>query len=63
MLERTPEVKRGRGRPTDSPKTTQIVARFDKDTLKILDDFCREKSIGHAEAVRQAVRALKNEKK
>ena len=47
------------GRPTDAPKTVQIAVRFDSDTLKTLDDFCKEEKISRAEGVRQAVKRLK----
>lgn len=50
------------GRPTDSPKHTQLGIRFDEDTLAILDSFCEEEKISRAEGVRRAVRKLKEKK-
>lgn len=47
------------GRPTDNPKGTQIAVRFDKETLKILDDYCAKENISRAEGTRIAVRKLK----
>ena len=46
------------GRPTDSPKQTQIAVRFDEETLKILDDYCKKENVGRAEGTRRAVRKL-----
>ena len=46
------------GRPTDNPKYTQLGIRFDDETLKMLDDYCKEKQITRAEGVRVAVRNL-----
>ena len=50
------------GRPTDNPKTVQLGIRFDSDTLKILDEYCKKKNVSRAEGVRQAVRFLKAKK-
>lgn len=47
------------GRPTDNPKAVQIAVRFDKETLSILDDYCKERNISRAEGTRRAVRKLK----
>jgi len=51
------------GRPTDSPKHTQIGIRFDSETLKILDEYCDREKVSRAEGTRQAVRKLENEEK
>lgn len=48
------------GRPTDNPKQTQFSVRFDKDTLDILDEYCKENNISRPEGIREAVRKLKN---
>ena len=47
------------GRPTDNPKRTQIVVRFDDETLKVLDEYCIENKVTRTEGTRQAVRRLK----
>ena len=47
------------GRPTDNPKNTQIAVRFDDETLKTLDEYCEKEKVGRAEAVRRAVRRLR----
>lgn len=51
--------KRKMGRPTDSPKTTQISIRFDEETLSILDSYCVKNGVSRVEAVRKAVAMLK----
>lgn len=48
------------GRPTDNPKTTQFSVRFDSETLKILDDYCKKNDVSRPEGVRKAVRNLKD---
>lgn len=47
------------GRPTESPKDVQIAVRFDKETLNILDDYCKKEKVSRAEGTRRAVRKLK----
>lgn len=47
------------GRPTDALKSVQIAVRFDSETLKTLDDFCKKEKISRAEGVRKAVQRLK----
>lgn len=46
------------GRPTDDPKPVQIAVRFDKETLRILDDYCKKAKVSRAEGTRRAVRKL-----
>lgn len=48
------------GRPTDSPKTTQISIRFDSKTLNILDGYCQKNGFSRVEAVRKAVAMLED---
>ena len=50
------------GRPTDSPKTVQLGIRFDRETLNILDNYCKKENISRAEGVRKAVRLLPQKK-
>ena len=47
------------GRPTEKPKKTQIAVRFDDETLKILDDYCKENNVSRAEGTRRAIHKLK----
>ncbi|HII4509773.1 hypothetical protein QTH25_16255 [Clostridium perfringens] len=47
------------GRPTERPKKTQIAVRFDDETLKILDDYCKENNVSRAEGTRRAIHKLK----
>lgn len=54
--------KRKRGRPTDNPKTTQFTIRFDKETLDILDNYCKKQDITRPEAVRTIIRQLQKKK-
>lgn len=51
--------KKKMGRPTDNPKQTQFSIRFDKETLDILDEYCKEQDISRPEGVRRAVKKLK----
>lgn len=51
--------KKKMGRPTDTPKTTQISIRFDEKTLNTLDTYCTKHGISRVEAVRLAVARLK----
>lgn len=50
-----------KGRPTDFPKNTQKAIRFDDYTLLILTEYCNREKISFSEAVRRAVRKLKDE--
>ena len=51
--------KKKMGRPTDCPKTNQLSIRFDNETLKTLDNYCKKENLSRVEAVRGAVRNLK----
>ena len=51
------------GRPTDNPKRTQVVVRFDDETLNTLDEFCKKERVGRAEGVRKGVKRLEKPKK
>ncbi len=46
------------GRPTDNPKTIRITIRMDKNTFQILDNYCKQENLEHAEAVRRGIREL-----
>lgn len=51
--------KKKMGRPTSNPKNTQFSVRFDDETLNILDKYCEKEKISRPQAVRIAVRRLK----
>ena len=51
------------GRPTESPKETQISVRFDGPTLERLDAFCEQEGVTRPEGIRKAVRALPDKKR
>lgn len=57
-VKRLPEKKK-MGRPTDNPKNAQFSVRFDEETLKVLDEFCKVNSMTRPQGVREAVRKLK----
>lgn len=48
------------GRPTDNPKETRITVRLDSESNKILNEYCDEKQISKADAIREAIKGLKN---
>ena len=48
------------GRPViGKPKDIRIALRMDEDTLKKLDDVCKEKKISRSELVRQLINEMK----
>lgn len=47
------------GRPTDDPKIERITVRLDKESSKILDDYCSQETVDRAEAIRRGVKKLK----
>ena len=47
------------GRPTDNPKETRITVRLDSESNKILNEYCDEKQISKADAIREAIKGLK----
>lgn len=49
------------GRPTDNPKSFQIVTRIDNQTKNILDDYCKQENIARNEGVRRGIDKLKDE--
>ena len=49
------------GRPTNNPKNERITTRLDSESTKILDDYCREKQVERAEAVRRGIKKLKDD--
>ena len=49
------------GRPTDNPKTFQVVVKLDEDSQQILLDFCEKRHVSRSEAVRIAIAKLMEE--
>lgn len=49
------------GRPkSDNPKSNPIHVRLDKETKKILDDYCSQESITMTEGIRRGIQVLKS---
>lgn len=51
------------GRPTSNPKTARITVRLDKPSESILEQYCKEKQVDKAEAIRQGIMKLAAETK
>ena len=50
------------GRPKiDNPKSERITVRLDKESVEILELYCKEKNVEKAEAVRRGISWLKSE--
>lgn len=49
------------GRPTKNPKSKPIHVRLDDECEKILDNYCKQKQIKKAEAIRHGIKKLKDE--
>lgn len=49
------------GRPTDNPKTKQIMVRLDQKCQDILDRYCKQENISSAEAARRGIMKLEEE--
>ena len=50
------------GRPKiDNPKSERITVRLDDESSKILNEYCKQKSIERAEAVRIGISKLKSD--
>lgn len=50
------------GRPTDDPKPYRIQTRINEQEYEILTDYCKRKEKTQSQALRDGVRALKNQK-
>lgn len=48
------------GRPTENPKDERITVRLDAECSRILDEYCVEKDVNRAEAIRIGIKGLKN---
>ena len=44
--------------PAKNPKSHRITVRLDNETLKLLEEYCHNKQIEKAEAVRLGIRNL-----
>lgn len=54
------KTKKKMGRPViGKPKDIRIALRVDKDTLKKLDDACKEKKISRSELMRKLINEIK----
>lgn len=51
------------GRPTDDPKTVEVKARITVSTNEKLTEYCKKSGITRAEAIRQGISLLFDEKK
>ncbi len=51
------------GRPTDNPKLYRVNARLDTESKEILDAYTKQESITAMEAVRRAIKKLKDDLK
>ena len=47
------------GRPTDNPKPFRLSVRVDRETLEVLDAYCKKKGINRMEGTRQGIQRLK----
>lgn len=44
------------GRPTDSPKISQLAIRIDKECCAILADYCKKNNVNRSQAVREIIK-------
>ena len=50
------------GRPKiDNPKNERITVRLDNETASILNQYCEQKKVEKAEAIRKGIKKLKSE--
>ena len=49
------------GRPTDSPKTSPIHVRLDKESETVLQDYCKQEAIPKTEGIRRGIKKLKDD--
>lgn len=50
------------GRPkSENPKFSRITVRLDKNCLDILENYCTQKSVEKAEAIRRGIEKLESE--
>lgn len=46
------------GRPTNNPKSKPRQVRLDEESNKILESYCRQEKIPHAEGIRRGIKRL-----
>lgn len=51
------------GRPTDNPKPFRVNARLDSESKEILDAYVEQENITAMEAVRRAIKKLRDDLK
>lgn len=49
------------GRPTDNPKNERITVRLDNESSEILNNYCEQKGVERAEAIRCGIKKLKDD--
>ncbi len=49
------------GRPTNNPKTERITVRLDNESSDILEEYCHQKMVERAEAIRRGIKKLKDD--
>lgn len=49
------------GRPTTNPKANPRQVRLDMECNEILEKYCRQENINHAEGIRRGIKKLKEE--
>lgn len=49
------------GRPTNDPKRERITVRLDSESSKILKEYCEDKNVEKAEAIRRGVKKLEDD--
>lgn len=49
------------GRPTDNPKPYRVNARLDAESKEILDAYTKQEKVTAMEAVRRAIKKLKDD--
>jgi hypothetical protein len=47
------------GRPTDNPKSKPRQVRLDTESNEILEKYCAQEGITHAEGIRRGIKKLK----
>lgn len=49
------------GRPTDNPKAKPRQVRLDAECNEILEKYCKQESINHAEGIRRGIKKLNDD--
>lgn len=56
------EFNKKMGRPTDNPLTHDIKVRVDNETLLFLNEYCLKNNVKRAEAIREGINLLRQNK-